>query len=350
MMNSSDLNADEQIINKLIEDLRRRPGNSSENPDSITTAAIAKLARIGDPAIEALSKELHRVPSTDPVCEVLKKIGTDKAIETLISAFKTGHRSHAKYFLIQIGKPAVDHLISAVKHPKWKVRIRAIEALGEIGDLRAVDALIEALNDRIPWMREYAKFSLMRIGYAARKPLESALQNNKFFARRRIQSTINGILYPKPDWEKNGPADAYIIIGVTCLIIIGLPIFMLLFGLEAFIEFTRIELVILTVVLGITVIFFIFKYLFQIISLPFKWLSNYIEDQRAWKADYDERRRKKDQDFIDRMTVKCPNCSRTLGTKIELRLRLGLSEESMFTIIRHEYTCPYCHTDIIIPL
>ena len=61
--------------------------------------------------------------------------------------------------------------------PVWSVRLHAAEALGKIGDERAVEPLIEALNDedrllcyRQPWItsasvRRGAAVALGRLGY-----------------------------------------------------------------------------------------------------------------------------------------------------------------------------------------
>ena len=49
--------------------------------------------------------------------------------------------------LTSIGKPAVPDLIKALKHEECGVRQEAAGALGRIGDVRAVSALVEALDD-----------------------------------------------------------------------------------------------------------------------------------------------------------------------------------------------------------
>lgn len=60
---------------------------------------------------------------------------------------------------------AVDPLIEALKHDYyWGVRVQSAIALGKIGDTRAVDPLIEALNNKKPGVRFGAAEALGEIG------------------------------------------------------------------------------------------------------------------------------------------------------------------------------------------
>ena len=43
----------------------------------------------------------------------------------------------------------VEELVKALSHKEWTVRSEAAEALGELGDRRAVAALIGALEDKL---------------------------------------------------------------------------------------------------------------------------------------------------------------------------------------------------------
>ena len=58
---------------------------------------------------------------------------------------------------------AVEPLILALKDEYWEVRRRAAEALGEIGDARAVEPLKKALNDESRGVREAARDALEKI-------------------------------------------------------------------------------------------------------------------------------------------------------------------------------------------
>ena len=54
---------------------------------------------------------------------------------------------NALHALINIGEPAVEPLIKALKDANSEIRQRAANALGFLGDIRAVEPLIEVLND-----------------------------------------------------------------------------------------------------------------------------------------------------------------------------------------------------------
>ncbi|MGI5992664.1 MAG: HEAT repeat domain-containing protein [Methanosarcina sp.] len=82
------------------------------------------------------------------------------------------------YALVDIGEPAVDSLIKALKDDNPQVRSLAALALGRIGDQKAVDSLIEVLDDPSPEVRMSAAFSLGSLGAAeAVEPLIELLKD-----------------------------------------------------------------------------------------------------------------------------------------------------------------------------
>lgn len=50
----------------------------------------------------------------------------------------------------------IDGLVSLLESPDDRVRVQAVDALGDLGDSRAVQPLIRALRDRSPYVREHA--------------------------------------------------------------------------------------------------------------------------------------------------------------------------------------------------
>jgi HEAT repeat protein len=116
-------------------------------------------------AVEPLIAALKDIDSE--VCEAAAKalgeIGDVRAIEPLIAAFKDidckeavaealvliGDVRAAAWpgSLRKFGAPAVEPLITALKHNKYYVRKGAATLLGNIGDVRAVEPLIAALED-----------------------------------------------------------------------------------------------------------------------------------------------------------------------------------------------------------
>jgi HEAT repeat protein len=62
-------------------------------------------------------------------------------------------RSSAARILIEIGRPAVKHLILVLNDEDSQVRSRAAEILGEIGDSNAIEPLIKAQQDDDVYVR-----------------------------------------------------------------------------------------------------------------------------------------------------------------------------------------------------
>lgn len=127
----------------------------------VTQEAAAKaLRKIGAPAVELLIAALEDKSIREVAIRTLGKIDDEWAIEQLISALKDHSqfaylRDHHKQLcqavvrvLVMIGPPAAGPLIAALKDRDGEVRLSAIEALGEIGDARAVEPLIAMLADK----------------------------------------------------------------------------------------------------------------------------------------------------------------------------------------------------------
>jgi HEAT repeat protein len=72
-------------------------------------------------------------------------------------------KSAAAWALIQIGKPAVEFLIAALKDENWHIQIYAAEILGNTRDTRAVEPLIAVLKDENWLVQEYAIRALRKI-------------------------------------------------------------------------------------------------------------------------------------------------------------------------------------------
>jgi HEAT repeat protein len=90
-------------------------------------------------------------------------------------------------FLDKFFKPNVSALIRDLNGKNPHVRQKAAEALGETGDVRAVEPLIQALKDKDNWVRQKAAEALGKIGDArAIEPLLQALDEEDDSARHGI--------------------------------------------------------------------------------------------------------------------------------------------------------------------
>lgn len=68
--------------------------------------------------------------------------------------------SYAQQALVEIGEPAVEHLIGALKDTNKYVRRYAAEAIGQIGDERGIEPLVDALRDEDKNVRTNTSWAL----------------------------------------------------------------------------------------------------------------------------------------------------------------------------------------------
>ncbi len=80
--------------------------------------------------------------------------------------------------LVKLGKPAVPYLILHLSSPSERTRWEAAVALGEIGDPRAAEALVAALQDESIDVRWTAMGSLIALNQATIPPLLLALRKD----------------------------------------------------------------------------------------------------------------------------------------------------------------------------
>lgn len=109
--------------------------------------------------------------------EALGKIGDARAVEPLIKALMREDEKGIKY------------------DQNWKyVRLEAAEALGKIGDARAVNPLIQALESLGFWdILKKVRTALVRIGEPAVEPLIQALKRGDMFLKQTVSLILGTI-------------------------------------------------------------------------------------------------------------------------------------------------------------
>lgn len=141
-----------------------------QKDDRIGHAAAEALVEIGDPAVEpliaALKNERDKVRQS--AAKALGRIGDPRAVEPLIAALQDDHghvRELSARALGSIGDPrAVEALIAVLQGKDYEyVREAAAEALGKIGDARAIEPLLAALQ--VWGLSETAAVALERLGW-----------------------------------------------------------------------------------------------------------------------------------------------------------------------------------------
>ena len=90
-----------------------------------------------------------------------------------------------------IGEPVVNPLTQALKHNHPFIRRGAVQALGIMGESRAVPNLIDALKDADPWVRHEAAVALGRVGDPhAVAPLIESLNDPLEHVRMAAMATL----------------------------------------------------------------------------------------------------------------------------------------------------------------
>lgn len=120
--------------------------------DEYVREAAAKLlgelndARAVNPLIEIFECENNR-RVREAVLEALGELRDVRAMEPLIEALGGDNWEIAVDALVKLGETALTPLIEVLSDSDWCMRVAAAEALGQLGNVRAVDPLIEALKD-----------------------------------------------------------------------------------------------------------------------------------------------------------------------------------------------------------
>lgn len=140
----------------------------------------------------------------DTTMEALKEMGPDAVIPLIESFTMNDMSIWipAVRLLGEIGdNRAVEPLILALKHPARILQYEAAKALGKINDPRAVEPLIQALSDNDTVVREAAAQSLTEIGKPAVEPLIEALGERDLYvltSATMILGTIGDVRAVEP--------------------------------------------------------------------------------------------------------------------------------------------------------
>ncbi len=177
-------------IPALVAALRDR----TEDDVSVKVAAAGALARLKDEAaIPLLVAELHDVDarSSRTVAEALTAFGA-LAVPELLACLADAKSAEARVWAARIlgrikDARATDDLVARLYDRDDRLRMAAAEALGEIGDPRALQSLVRAtLRDPAPQVRAHAAGAVAQIeGPRALDILVAALADPDYGARLR---------------------------------------------------------------------------------------------------------------------------------------------------------------------
>lgn len=129
--------------------------------------------------------------------EALGLIGDPRAVDPLVNILlkEESYRENASQALGRIGAPSVTPLVLHNNYPDEKVKIAIIETLGKTHSAKAVPALIDFLRERDENFENNATRALKRIGKPAVVPMGKVLFNNKesMLLRCRVISILGSI-------------------------------------------------------------------------------------------------------------------------------------------------------------
>ena len=162
---------------------------------------IQKMQAKGDieGLIEALGYDKgdrrKSVPVRKDAAQALGELGDARAVEPLIDALTQeidlGVSDTISVALGKIGSPAVEPLIAILRTGEALDRLRAVEVLDTIGDERAIEPFITALKDEDRDVRKAAAWGLARTGTPDVEPLVALLKDDYKWARAAAAKTLD---------------------------------------------------------------------------------------------------------------------------------------------------------------
>lgn len=198
----------EEIINEVTDAALRSAEKGRSSTDNRTEArvrilsfaSVKRLKEQGD--VPGLIRALrNRDPAVQyEAVEALGELANPAATEALMGALTgdqySGIRWKAAEALARIGPPAVEPLIRALGHPDEDVRWKAAVTLGEIGDARGIVPLTGLLSDEDRFVRSRAAYALGLIGPPAIPALSAALPTGPVCVKRGIVGALGKIRDP----------------------------------------------------------------------------------------------------------------------------------------------------------
>ena len=167
---------------------------NSYSSETRNKAVDALVRFIGEPAVDPLIKALD---SDDEVirrktCDALGLLKDSRSVIPLTKLLKDKdnyvQRRAANALITVNNEDAVDPLIHAAFFgPDSKLRIRSIQALGEIGDIRAVDNLIYTSKDTNKEISQASLTALKKIGW---KPTNDERSINFLIGQKRYYKCV----------------------------------------------------------------------------------------------------------------------------------------------------------------
>lgn len=176
---------DERCVEPLVRALR-------DGDWQVREVAIEALGMVGSPAVDALIKLLRDWDVRKYAIRALGKIRDERVLNPLIAQLRNDEfNEDATEALVELGKPAVDKLLIALKDKDENTRKQAVIALGRIKDPGALDSLIEMLQDSDWFIRLTAAAALEKIGEErGREAIKPLLKDPDLVVKMRAERIL----------------------------------------------------------------------------------------------------------------------------------------------------------------
>lgn len=147
-----------------------------------------------------------------PGIERLGRAGSHWGVEPLGNLLNEGTKlvNETTKALVGTGAPARKALEEALNNHQTRVRVQAAAGLGQLKEAASAPALLRALSDEDPKVRDAARESLVQLGVKALPSLLKGLKGTHWFMRREASLALGAIGDPRaiePLMERLGDSD-----------------------------------------------------------------------------------------------------------------------------------------------
>ncbi len=158
----------------------------------VREVAVEALGQIGSPAVEMLIKMVRDWDVRKYVIMALGKIRDERVLDPLMLQLRSDEfKDDATNALVELGEPALERLVKALKDKDEMVRKQAVLALGRIKHGGAVDPLIEMLADADWFTRLTAAAALEAIGDPrGRNAIKPLTKDPDLVVRMRVERIL----------------------------------------------------------------------------------------------------------------------------------------------------------------
>lgn len=176
---------DERCVEPLVRSLR-------DGDWQVREAAVEALGMVGSPSVDLLIKQLRDWNIRKYAIRALGKIKDERVLDPLLVQLRSDEfKEDATEALVELGQPAVEKLLTALKDKDENVRKQAVIALGRIKDPEAVGALIEKLQDKDWFIRLTAAAALETIGdERGREAIKPLLRDPDLVVKMRVERIL----------------------------------------------------------------------------------------------------------------------------------------------------------------